>query len=295
MTGLQSMTGFASLDGDADWGRWSWSAKSVNGRGLDLRIALPAGFEALDGRLRKYAGSIYSRGNFQIGLRLETHAGLGGPGVDLQVLETVIAAFAQVSGAPPDGAALATLMTLKGVVESPSSSARDLAESSDVLDQLAKAGETCLQALAQTRRGEGTALRGLLLDQLDQMESLQQTARHYAGEQVAQISERYRTRLAELDQEGVVPPDRIAVEIATLATKADVLEELDRLSAHIERGRTLLDAAEPVGRTLGFLAQELNREANTLCSKSVSLNLTETGLALKGVVDQFKEQAANVE
>ncbi len=295
MNRLQSMTGFSSLDGEADWGRWMWSARSVNGRGLDVRLAVPNGFEGLDARIKKAAATWFSRGNLQIGLRLDVESGQSGLSVDTGALQTLVDAFEQVHRMAPDAAAVATLMTVKGVVEHQAAGIRDLAEQDGVIAALAEQGETCLEILARARAEEGATLKQLLIEQLEQMQSLQVLARTFAAEQVSQISDRYRARIEELDQQGVVSPDRIAVEIAALAAKADIIEELDRLAAHIARGHSLLASGEPVGRTLGFLAQELNREANTLCAKSASLNLTETGLALKGIVDQFKEQAANVE
>ena len=149
--------------------------------------------------------------------------------------------------------------------------------------------------LARARNLEGEALKSLLLGQLSEMDSLRTKAAGYAESQKLAIAEKYHQRIAEFDSEGMVSDERLVTEIAVLATKADVTEELDRLEAHIERGRSLVSSDEAVGRDLGFLAQELNREANTLCSKSAALDLTNTGLALKSVVDQFKEQAANVE
>ncbi|MEO1554589.1 MAG: DUF1732 domain-containing protein, partial [Pseudomonadota bacterium] len=158
-----------------------------------------------------------------------------------------------------------------------------------------ESGVKVISELAVARAQEGADLKVLLSGQLSEMGELREHAAQHAEAQKRAIAEKYRQRIAEFDTEGAVSDERLATEIAVLATKADVTEELDRLEAHIARGLTLLETEDAVGRDLGFLAQELNREANTLCSKSAALDLTNTGLALKSVVDQFKEQAANVE
>ncbi len=289
------MTGFARTSGEAEWGSWVWEARSVNGRGLDLRVNVPSGLDALETAIKAGVSSRFTRGSLQISLRIE----LGGGGVELTVnsaaLNLLMEAYQRADGTIATGPALATLMSIKGVVETGAPGLRALADRPEALAAMQQSGEAALDQLHSARLDEGCKLHEMLFGHLSEVESLAASAVAFAAEQAAALGERYRTRLAEFDSEGAVPPERMATEIAVLAAKADISEELDRLSAHVGSGRDMLASGAAVGRNLGFLAQELNREANTLCAKSASLGLTNAGLALKGVIDQFKEQAANVE
>lgn len=288
------MTGFARESGEADWGSWVWEARSVNGRGLDVRINMPSGLDAVEQAVRKAASEAFDRGNLQISLRIDL-TGEEAIRVNQAVLKTLMAAYEEAEGAIATGPALASLMQIKGVVEAETVSMRDLVEIDGAVDALSKSASAVIVALAQDRAREGEALQSLLTGHLEGLQSLTQEALGYADAQKAALAEKYRARIAEFDSEGAVSEERLATEIAVLAAKADVTEELDRLRAHVARGKTLISGHGAVGRDLGFLAQELNREANTLCSKSASLDLTNAGLALKSLIDQFKEQAANVE
>lgn len=288
------MTGFARESGEAEWGSWVWEARSVNGRGLDVRINSPSGLDAVEQVVRKAASETFDRGNLQISLRIDL-TGDEAIRVNQTVLKTLMAAYEEAEGAMATGPALASLMQIKGVVEAETVSMRDLVEIDGAVDQLSQSANAVIAALAQDRAREGDALQSLLAGHLDGMQALTQEALGYAEAQKAALAEKYRARIAEFDSDGAVSEERLATEIAVLAAKADVTEELDRLAAHISRGKTLISGKGAVGRDLGFLAQELNREANTLCSKSASLDLTNAGLALKSLIDQFKEQAANVE
>lgn len=291
---LSGMTGFARVAGEADWGNWHWEARSVNGRGLDVRMNVPSGLEAVEQTLRKRLGAVFSRGNLQVALRIDL-TGAQSISVNEDVLTTLMAAYEKTEGALATGAALATLMSIKGVVEASTVSLRDLSEHSGAVERLTESGAKLIEELAAARRVEGQALEQLLNGQLNEMDELRSQAIGFAKEQKTALAKRYRERIVELDSEGALSEERLATEVAVLAAKADVTEELDRLDAHIQRGKELMESKGSVGRDLGFLAQELNRESNTLCSKSASMDLTNIGLALKSVVDQFKEQAANVE
>ncbi|MEL6257751.1 MAG: YicC/YloC family endoribonuclease [Pseudomonadota bacterium] len=295
--GLSGMTGFGRAAGAAEWGRWTWEAKSVNGRSLDTRLAIPSGLEALEPRIKTSAKKRFGRGALQIALRVDIEAVESDVGqVNLGLLDALCSVWEERTGQRIDPAALATLMTSRGVVEpSAGASLRDLSERSDVLNALMQDCDAALDGLEHSRREEGRALSELLEGLLDQMEDLRLAAEAQSAQQPALVKARLEQRLAELAVDAAVDADRLAAETALQAAKADVREELDRLSAHIGTGRSLLAAQEPVGRKLDFLAQELNREANTLCSKSVNVDLTNTGLGLKALIDQFKEQAANVE
>jgi len=291
---LSGMTGFARVNGEAAWGSWHWEARSVNGRGLDVRMNMPSGLEDVQKAVRKAASDAFTRGSIQLALRIDLD-GADTVSVNEQVLQTLVAAYEKAEGALATGPALATLMTIKGVVEADTLSLRDLAEVDGAVEALTASGRKVVAELQKARDQEGVDLAKMLSGQLSEMGELRMQAVQYAEAQTAGIAGKYRARIVEFDTEGAVSDERLVTEIAVLATKADVTEELDRLEAHVARGQSLIADASAVGRDLGFLAQELNREANTLCSKSAALDLTNTGLALKSVVDQFKEQAANVE
>jgi len=292
--GISGMTGFARISEEAEWGSWSWEARSVNGKGLDVRVNMPSGLEMVDQAVRKAIGSTFKRGSLQIGLRIEL-SGAETVTINDDVLAALMAAYERAEGALATGPALATLMGIRGVVEPETLAMRDLAEIDGALEALITSGEAVIRALHDRRVQEGEELKSLFIGQLSEMRVHTSDAIGHADAQKQAIGEKYRARIAEFDTEGAVSDERLATEVAVLAAKADVTEELDRLQAHIARGQNLIESDGAIGRDLGFLAQELNREANTLCSKSASLDLTNAGLALKSVIDQFKEQAANVE
>ena len=291
---LSGMTGFARITGEASWGGWAWEAKSVNGRSLDVRVNLPPGAEQLEREVKTMAAARFNRGSLQVSLRIE----LAAPGASAAINEALLAELAQaarkISGREMSSEAIATLMAVKGVVDAGSSSTRDVMDEA-ALALLAVGAAQALDGLAEGRKAEGASLEALLGDLLNQMEHLKAEAETHASSQPELIRAKFTKQLEELDREGRVDAERYAAEVALSAAKADVREELDRLSAHIKTGRELLKAGSPAGRKIDFLAQEFNREANTLCSKSISLDLTNAGLGLKGVIDQFKEQSANVE
>lgn len=295
MSSLSGMTGFARVSGEAEWGAWAWEAKSVNGRGLDVRVHTPPGFDGLERAIKAAGSRLFQRGSVQVSLRIDVAEGAGAASINMDLFSKMVETVQTAYGGDITSEALATLMTLKGVVETGGANLRDLATDESISANLAKAGEQVLQNLQAARREEGVALKGILAGQVDEMEALTGTASALANDQPGLLKARLKKQLDELDTEGRVDSERLAAELAITAAKADVREELDRLTAHFASARELLSAGSPAGRKLDFLAQELNREANTLCSKSVSMDLTNAGLGLKGVIDQFKEQAANVE
>jgi len=292
---LSGMTGFARVTGEESWGAWAWEAKSVNGRALDVRVTYPPGFEVLEREVKALAGEAFNRGSLQVSLRIDPAAGAGGAVIDEALLGRLADAARKALGADLTPGAVATLMTVRGVVETSAASLRDLAGDETVLACLSAGAKAAIGQLAGARRAEGLVLQGILLAQLDEVEALAGEAARLAAAQPGLIRARLVRQLDELDREGRVDAERFAAEAALSAARADVREELDRLAAHVTSGRALLAAGSPAGRKIDFLAQEFNREANTLCSKSASLDLTKAGLSLKGVIDQFKEQAANVE
>ncbi len=295
MSQLSGMTGFARVTGEAEWGAWAWEAKSVNGRGLDVRVNTPPGFDALERAVKTAASRRFNRGSLQVSLRIELSDRAGGVVIDEALLKSLTSAAEQALGGPLSGEAIAALMSIKGVVETGSSSLRDVAADEAVMTVLAQGAEAALEQLDNARRAEGQSLLAMLGELVDEMSAVTESAISLAAGQPGLLQARLSKQLDELGADQKVDPDRLAAELALTAAKADVREELDRLQAHFASARDLLATGSPVGRKLDFLAQELNREANTLCSKSVSLDLTNAGLSLKGTIDQFKEQAANVE
>ena len=296
MAPLSGMTGFARREGAH--GAWTWSveARSVNGRNLEVRYRGPPGFDALERAARDTAQARFQRGQINVALQARRSGGAGKVRIDTAELDRLIAlsipyvAFGQV--APPrfDG-----LLAVPGVVETEEET--DDPEARKVLEAaMAASIAEALEGLKRARDEEGAALLAVLAGLVERIEALRADAEALAAAQGPALKERYRVRIAELAGEGAANlEDRIVQEAAMLAMKADVREELDRLSAHVAGARTLLADGGPAGRRLDFLAQEFMREANTLCSKSASSALTGTGLDLKAAIEQFREQIQNVE
>lgn len=293
---VASMTGFAESAGSHDGLRWRWEAKSVNGRSLDMRLRTPPGYDGLEPPARRLAGERFQRGSFQISLTVETEASARGLSIDAAALASAVRIAREVAaetGLAP--ARVDGILALKGVIvqdesESLDEKARGQRDAA-ILESLAVA----LNMLVKARGNEGAKLAALMNSQIGEIERLTQEAAGLAATQPEALRARLSAQLAELLAGAPVPPDRLAQEVALLATRADVREELDRLTAHVQDARALMAQGKGVGRKLDFLAQEFNREANTLCSKSSDIALTRTGLALKAVIDQFREQAQNVE
>ena len=289
------MTGFARAEGEHQGQHWIWELKSVNGRGLDLKLRLPPGFDALEQPARAAASGVFKRGSLQATLTLARDAAAAAPlKIDFALVERLLQAgeqFADRVEKPRwDG-----LLAVRGVVLAEESAEAGEEARAELEAALLAGFVSALDALAQARRGEGRVLAGVFADAADRLEALIAVARKSAAAAPAAALERIKQRLEGLAPELKLDPARVAQEAAIAATKADVQEELERLTAHTQELRTLLTKPEPAGRRLDFLSQELTREANTLCSKSADLELTRIGLDLKTVVDQIKEQAANVE
>jgi uncharacterized protein (TIGR00255 family) len=292
---LSSMTGFAESSGGHGAIAWRWEAKSVNGRGLDLRLRTPPGLDGIEAPARKLASARLTRGSLQVSLTIEPQDGARGLKVDAAALAAAvklareIAAETGLAPARVDG-----LLALKGVIVADDAVTLDEAARAQrdaaILDSLAAA----FDALVAARRSEGAKLQAMLTAQLDEIAALVKEAGALAATQPAALKQKLVGQMQEL-LAGGLSEERLAQEVALLATRADVREELDRLAAHVTDARALLKAGLGVGRKLDFLSQEFNREANTLCSKSADIALTRVGLALKAVIDQFREQSQNVE
>ena len=287
------MTGFAAVDGSHGEASWTWSLKSVNGKSLDVRWRMPGRMDSLEASLKKLLQAQVSRGSVSASLQLDLPGRRPEVMVDEDALDRLAQLVRRRDGTAPDTAAL---LGLPGVLETRSATLSD-EEQGALNDAVLKSFGDAAEALRMARLGEGAQLHAILSGLVDQIEALVAQAEPETGAVAQAMAERLTALASDLAAKAgtTLPEDRLAQEAAVHATKADVREELDRLRAHIESARGLLNAGEPVGRKLDFLAQEFMREANTLCSKAGSMNLTNTGLALKSVVDQFKEQVANVE
>jgi uncharacterized protein (TIGR00255 family) len=293
---LQSMTGFARVEGTSGRSRWAWELRSVNGKGLDLRLRLPAGLEALEADVRRLAGEAFSRGNLQIGLATSISEAQVEAVVNQGALAAVLALREQLTGIV-DSAPLKldTLLAVRGIVDfrdAEESEAERVARDKDIKAGLAEA----VRCLADMRRKEGAALAEVLLGQVARIEALTQVVEADPSRSVSMIAERLSAQVAVLMQgTTALDRDRLHQEAALLATKADLREEIDRLKAHVSAARDLIAAGGPIGRKLDFLAQEFNRESNTICSKSNAAAVTAAGIELKVVIDQFREQVQNLE
>ena len=295
MTALASMTGFARAEGSASGLAWAWELRSVNGRGLDLRFRLPPGWDSLEPALRELAGKRLKRGNVTAGLTVkrEMEARLAlDPAALEQALALALDLHARIPGSPVPRAE--ALLALPGVLRA---AAVDPAEERAAAAGAVQAGfAEALGGLLHAREAEGARLANVLSVLLHEIDGLRREAATQAADQPAAQRARVMENLTALLREAPsLPQDRIAQEVALLAARSDVREELDRLDSHIAAARALIEEAASVGRRFDFLVQEFNREANTLCSKSASTELTATGLKLKAAIEQLREQVQNIE
>lgn len=293
---LHSMTGFARADGSASGYRWTWEIRSVNGRGLDIRSRLSAGFERLDAQARERCSSRLARGSVQTTLTVVGEAATNRIRINDDVLNEVLAVMQQIAGRiDADPPTLDGILSVRGVVETADGEIDDATRThldAEILASLDRA----LDDLVAARAREGEAIGAVLKARLQEIGTLVRSAEASP----ARTPEAIRTRLAEqvaalLDAAPALDPDRLHQEAVLLATKADIREEIDRLDAHVAAAADLLSQGGPIGRRLDFLAQEFGRETNTLCAKSNDRALTAIGLELKAVVDQLREQVQNLE
>jgi uncharacterized protein (TIGR00255 family) len=295
-TALTSMTGFARSTGQWRDATWTWEIKSVNGKALDVRIRVPSGYEALEIPARALALQRLKRGNVQVGLTMQVASSTTTLRVNEAVLEEIVRMAETLRdrlGSAPIQAE--NLLGLRGVLDQGET---NLSEEDSVARDLVmlKSFEVAVKHLVEARNAEGARLTVVIEDQLRRIASLVKAARDNPSRSVEAV----RARLAEqvnriVEQSDTFDLQRLHQEAIILATRADIQEELDRLDAHVAAATELMKAVEPVGRKFDFLAQEFNREANTLCSKSADVALTAIGLDLKTVIDQLREQIQNIE
>lgn len=294
---IRSMTAFASRQGAHGAVAWDWDLRSVNGRGLDLRLRLPEGIEGLEAAARAALAARLSRGGVTLNLRLSREVGEAGFALDEGRLDRVLAAFELVqSRAFAMGVTLAQptaadVLSQRGVIVPSLPDADD----DGLLAALTADLGALLDGFVAAREAEGRALGAVLGAQVDAIEALTEAAAGAADARREEARAALRAALARVLAEAEVDEARLAQELALLAVRADVTEEVDRLRAHVAAARDLIASPSPAGRRLDFLTQELNREANTLLSKAGSTALSRIGLDLKAVIDQLREQVQNVE
>ncbi|MGP0089189.1 MAG: YicC/YloC family endoribonuclease [Xanthobacteraceae bacterium] len=293
---LSSMTGFARGHGVSASYAWTWELKSVNAKGLDVRLRLPPGWDVIEAQARSRAAEVLARGTVYGNLSVRREGIEPLVRINESVLEAVLATIARLSGrveaAPPS---LDGLLALKGVIDVTEEDERE--EDRRAAEVAVLAGfQEALANLIEMRRHEGEALGRILAARLAEIAALTARAEAAPGRRPeaikTRITEQVATLLAASDR---LDPDRLHQEAILMASKADIREELDRLGSHVTQSRRLLEQGGAIGRRLDFLAQELNREANTLCAKSNDVELTNIGLELKSVVEQFREQVQNLE
>jgi len=293
---LSSMTGFARSHGASGSYAFEWELKSVNAKGFDLRLRLPPGWDDLEAFAKKRAGEVLSRGTVYANLSVKRANAASAVRVNEEVLASIVKVAGVLAGkidavAPSiDG-----LLAIKGVIEVVEPESNE--EEDKTAKVAAEAGfEQALANLVEMRRREGVTLGQILLQRMDEIEMLVKKAAAAPGRKPEAIKLRLAEQVAALlESSDRFDPDRLNQEALLIAAKADIREELDRIASHISQAREMLGKGGPVGRRLDFLAQEFNREVNTCCSKSNDLELTNTGLEMKNVVEQFREQVQNLE
>ena len=290
------MTGYARAAGTIGAVGWTWEARSVNGRSLDIRLRLPPGHDALEALVRAEAAKRFRRGNVSISLNLARNTTASPVRVNREILSQMLSLAAEIADAPGVSPARADgILALPGVIER--------GEAEEGKDEIAareaamKAGlAEALDGLAEARAAEGGRLSVILAEHIAEIEALVAEACGLAAAQPAALRARLEAQVGGLVQATpALSPERLAQEVAIIVAKADVREELDRLTSHVAAARDLIASGREVGRKLDFLAQEFNREANTLCSKSADVQLTRVGLDLKAAIDRLREQVQNVE
>jgi uncharacterized protein (TIGR00255 family) len=293
---LKSMTGFGRSAGVHDATAWHWEVRSVNGRNLELRFRMPSGLEALEIKARALAQEKLARGNCSFNLTLRREGGEFAIRLNEAALAQALAAAEHAQALTNVGpASLDTLLAMRGVIEVSEGEETDEAHAK-LEDALLAGLATALGQLVAARTAEGARLAAIVADQLDQIGVLVERAANAPAREPKAIAQRLADQVARLTESSAgLDPDRLHQEALLVATKADIQEELDRLQAHIAAARELLAQDQAVGRRLDFLAQEFNREANTICSKAIDIEVSRAGLELKTVIDQLREQVQNIE
>lgn len=293
---LSSMTGFARSHGASGPYVFEWELKSVNAKGFDFRMRLPPGWDDIEPPVRKRAAEVLSRGTIYANLTVKRANAVSAIQINQDVLASVLRVASEIAGKVDAVApSIDGLLGIKGVIEVVEPEA-DEAEEKAARTAVESAFGEALKSLIEMRKREGASLAVVLAQRLDELEALAKQAEAAPGRKPDAIKARLAEQIAALlDTSDRFDPDRLHQEAIMMATKADIREELDRIASHIAQSREMLAKGGAVGRRLDFLAQEFNREVNTCCSKSIDLELTNAGLAMKNVVEQFREQVQNLE
>ena len=292
---IHSMTGYARTQGASGSTQWSWDIKTVNAKGLDLRLRLPPGFDALEIEGRRKIGTRLARGTCQATLSLSRGDAAANVRIDTELLTALLETLSRVAVPLSIGpATLDGLLTIRGVVET-GEKAPDEAETRALRVSCEAGLEAALDALVAMRATEGEALRLILDERLATIGRLTERADAAPERRPEAVRDKLERAIAGLADRHALDPDRLHQEVVLIAAKADVREELDRLATHVAASRTLLASGGPVGRKLDFLAQELGREASTYCAKANDAALTAIGLELRVEIEQFREQVQNIE
>lgn len=297
--GLMSMTGFGAILGSVNNLGWNGDIRSVNGRSLDIRLRLPD-VEGLEADIRKRLQTRLARGNVTVQLRLQRGEAGQSAQVSKEGLLTAVRLLTEIEASAREAdltlapLSAADIANMRGVVEVVDDIDETTADALKVA--LLESFDAALDAFVADRQREGAALHAVLVDQIALVATLVDKAEQAAGDREAAAHAAIKRNLSRLLSSTDVPDEaRLTQELALIAVKSDITEELDRLRAHVTAAKELLGTSEPVGRKLDFLMQEFNREANTLCSKAQSTALTAVGLDLKAVIDQMREQVQNIE
>lgn len=294
---LKSMTGFGRAVGQYGDAAWQWELRTVNNRGLDVRLRLPQGYEESEARVRDALGKAIARGSCSVTLNMRAAA----VAADMRLNEAALIKLAAIAErvreltGREERVSLDALMSMKGVVEVVDPVGNGSDEASPLTEMLLTSFRVALDGVVAARSAEGARLQDILLAKMEEIIGLVDEAENSPARSAEVIGERLKQQLARYLGDNELESDRLYQEAALLATKADIEEELKRLRAHVAATRELMQEDGPVGRKFEFLAQEFQREANTLCSKSNATEITRIGLRLKNAIDQFREQVANVE
>ncbi|PRY90034.1 YicC/YloC family endoribonuclease [Donghicola tyrosinivorans] len=295
---MKSLTGYASLEGQVEALQWQWELRSVNGKGLDVRVRMPDWCVVIEAEARKRLSAQVARGNISVNLRMQAAQGQGGASLDRDALDRTLAMLVEVEdranhiGVSLAATSAADILALRGVL---TEDTRPDGLSDSAQAALLAAFDQVLAAFIDSRISEGAALKDVLTRQVDEIAAQLDAIRAIVPDRAAAQSEALKTGIARLLDTEALDAARLHQEAALLAVKSDITEEIDRLTVHVEAARKLIAAKVPVGRKFDFLCQEFNREANTLCSKSQHSGLTELGLEMKVTIDQMREQIQNVE
>lgn len=297
LSSISSMTGFATGVGGEDGYNWTWEVKTVNGKSLDFRCRVPPGYETVESKARVAVGKLFKRGNFSLSLTVQETVSNNRYEINSTLLNQLIETATDLQAKLPSfvGPSIDGLLAVRGVIE-PISKSEKNNDRWNLDKKILKSLNLVLNSLVENRIDEGARIGRVLFKQIKSINRLIKRAEKTVTLQPAKIREKLKHQINELmEMTSNLPEERIAQEAAIYMIKVDVREELDRLSAHLQAAKKLMEEGGVIGRKLDFICQELNRETNTLCAKSSDIQLSKIGLELKAVIEQYREQVQNIE